>query len=400
MQVSLAAFGGGTMETVTTECAEAIRQAELILGAKRLLEQLPASCGAERMAAIKGEEILSILKQTEKKRCCVLFSGDTGFYSGVKRLLPLLEQAGYAVQIFPGVSSVQLLSARLGRPWQEWHLVSAHGVACSVVGEVMQGKPTFFLTGGAISPNEICRELTKAGLGMLEITVGENLSYPEEKLSCGTAAALAERSFSPLSVLLAEGVPRCAAQGVGLADASFFRGNVPMTKQEVRAAVLGKLAVQPKDIVWDVGAGTGSVSIALSMQASGGTVYAIECQEEACALIEKNREKFCAWNLSLVHGKAPEALRELPPPQAVFIGGTKGNLEEIVAEVLEKNPMARICISAISFETLSQAVAVLQKHRKEPVITQISVSKSKAVGSLHLMLANNPVFLITGGCHE
>ena len=164
-----------------------------------------------------------------------------------------------------------------------------------------------------------------------------------------------------------------------------------MTKQEVRAAALAKLAVRTTDILWDVGAGTGSVSVELALASPRGQVYAVECAPDACALIRKNREKFSAFNLSLTEGRAPEALAPLPAPDAVFIGGTKGSLEAVVDAVLCKNPHARICISAIALETLSSAVAALTAQ-----VTQIAVSRTKPAGRLHLLMANNPVFLITG----
>ena len=169
-----------------------------------------------------------------------------------------------------------------------------------------------------------------------------------------------------------------------------------MTKQEVRAAALAKLAVRPEDILWDVGAGTGSVSVELALAAPRGQVYAVECNETACGLIRQNREKFAAFNLTLIEGKAPDALKALPAPDAVFIGGTKGGMAGVVDAVLEKNPSARICISAIALETLSAAVAALTAHGLSAEVAQIAVSRTRPAGRLHLLMANNPVFLITG----
>lgn len=397
MQVILAAMGGGTTKTLTAECREALQQADFLLGAERFLRNLPADCTENRKAAVKAEDILQAILSSNAETCCVLYSGDTGFYSGMRKLLPLLEKEGIPVQILPGISSVQLLSARLGEAWQDWRPVSAHGVSCNAVTEVMRGK-TFFLTGGEMTPKELCKQLTDAGLGNLRVFVGENLSNPAENILRGTAAEFAAREFAPLSVLLAEAAPKSRYYGIGLPDELWIRGNVPMTKREVRAAVLAKLAVQPGEIAWDVGAGTGSVSIELAFAAA--QVFAVECNGEAFELIKQNREKFCAWNLMPVAGKAPEALTDLPAPQAVFIGGTKGEMKEIIRVALEKNPNVRICISAIALETLAAAAEALQKQGIDPFVTQIAVSKTKAAGELHLLMAHNPVFLITGGCHE
>ena len=145
-----------------------------------------------------------------------------------------------------------------------------------------------------------------------------------------------------------------------------------------------------------MGAGTGSVSVELALAAPAGQVYAVECDPEACALIQQNREKFAAYNLTLIEGKAPEALDALPAPDAVFIGGTKGNMDAVIDAVLHKNPVARLCITAIALETLSAAVAALTAHGLSAEVTQIAVNRTKTAGSLHLLMANNPVFLITG----
>lgn len=171
-----------------------------------------------------------------------------------------------------------------------------------------------------------------------------------------------------------------------------------MTKQEVRAAVLAKLAPRPTDILWDIGAGTGSVSVELALQASWGRTYGVECDPQACDLIRINREKLGAWNLKLVKGFAPQALQDLETPDGVFVGGTKGAMDDVIKLVLRRNPKARICISAICIETLYQAVQSLQNHGIEPEVTQISVSRGRAAGSLHLLMAQNPVFLIAGNC--
>ena len=392
MQVTLIGLGGGTLDTLTQQAREALETAPLILGAKRLLEHLPEH-GARKVPAVRSQEILDLLQAAQEETACVVFSGDTGFYSGAKGLLPLLEQAGIPARVLPGLSSVQLFAARLGRPWQDWRLCSAHGVELDP--EVLHGRPTFFLTGGVLTPQSICQRFVEVGLGGLPVTVGENLSYPEEKVCSGTAQALAEETFAPLSVLLAEPAPTPKRRTPGIPDAEFLRDKVPMTKQEVRAAILAKLAVGPEDLCWDVGAGTGSVSVELALHSQA--VWAIEHKAEACDLIRCNREKFCAWNLRVVEGHAPEALHELPAPDVVFLGGTGRKMPEILQVVRAKNPKARVCISAIALETLHQAVEELTALGYAPEITQISVSRAKAAGDLHLLLAQNPIFLISAG---
>ena len=396
MNVTLIGMGSGQPENLTLQGLAALRQADLILGARRLLAVLPAGCTENRAAAYRPDEVAELLQTSGAENAVLVYSGDTGFYSGASSMMEKLEALGVRARVLPGLSSIQLLAAALGRPWQGWNLVSAHGRTCDPVAECMQGRPTFFLTGGSEDPATLCAQLAAEGFGDMQGVVGQCLGTPEEKIFRGSVKELAAGRFNSLSVLLVEAVEGLPRRAPGLPDEAFERGDVPMTKQEVRAAVLAKLAVRPEDILWDVGAGTGSVSVELALAAPRGRVYAVECRPEGCALIKANREKFRTRNLVLVEGLAPAALSDLPAPDAVFIGGSKGSLAAIVDAVLDKNPDARICVSAIALETLSAAVAALTAKGRTVQVSQIAVSRAKAVGGLHLMMAQNPIYLITG----
>ena len=396
MNVTLIGMGSGQPENLTLQGLAALRQADLILGARRLLAVLPAGCTENRAAAYRPDEVAELLQTSGAENAVLVYSGDTGFYSGASSMMEKLEALGVRARVLPGLSSIQLLAAALGRPWQGWNLVSAHGRTCDPVAECMQGRPTFFLTGGSEDPATLCAQLAAEGFGDVQGVVGQCLGTPEEKLFRGSVKELAAGRFNSLSVLLVEAAEVLPRRAPGLPDEAFERGDGPMTKQEVRAAVLAKLAVRPEDILWDVGAGTGSVSVELALAAPRGRVYAVECRPEGCALIKANREKFRTRNLVLVEGLAPAALSDLPAPDAVFIGGSKGSLAAIVDAALDKNPDARICVSAIALESLSAAVAALTAKGRTVQVSQIAVSRARAVGGLHLMMAQNPIYLITG----
>ena len=396
--ITLIGMGSGTPGSLTAQGLAALQGADRILGAKRLLATLPEGCTGNRQALYKPDEILACLAAHPDEEIALVYSGDTGFYSGASQLLPMLRAFGISCRVLPGLSSVQLLAAAVGRPWQDWTLVSAHGCACDPVAACMINHSVFFLTGGTETPATLCQKLIAAGMGAAHGVVGENLGTEAEAIRYGSAAELAGQTFAPLSVLLVENFDLPQFRSQGWPDEAFLRGDVPMTKQEVRAAALAKLAVSPADTVWDVGAGTGSVSVELALAAPKGRVYAVECEPDACALIRKNREKFRAYNLTLIEGKAPEALDGLPAPDAVFIGGTKGGMEAVLDAVLTKNAAARICISAIALETLGAAIAALTARGLTAEVTQVAVSRTKPAGRLHLLMANNPTFLITGTC--
>lgn len=401
MKVTLLGLGCGSAGTLTAEAARALGEAQYILGARRLLDALaalpePPQCPMSE--AVRPQAILERLEQANCDAACVVYSGDSGFYSGARALLPLLRERGYDAALLPGISSLQALAARLGRPWQDWTLVSAHGVSCDPLAALGAGRPAFFLTGGSLGPAQLCRQLTQAGLGGLGVTVGENLTYPDERILSGTAAQFSQREFAPLSVMLAEAAPTPPRRTPGWPDEAFVRSEsgvkpVPMTKQEVRAAILSKLAVTPDDVCWDIGAGTGSVSVELAAQCRA--VWAVECRPEACALIEQNSARFHTYNLNLVCGRAPEVLAGLPAPDAVFVGGSEGRLAEILQAVRAANPAARICVSAIALETLTAACAAFEGLGCGYEVSQISVSRTRCVGRLHLLMAQNPVFLIS-----
>lgn len=392
--VTLTGIGCGTPEGLPAAAVQAIQEAEVVIGAKRMLQDLPAHSG-EDVAAYQLEDILQILTERAPARCCVVYSGDPGFYSGAEGLIPALRARNIDFATIPGVSSLQQFAAKLGRSWKDWTLASAHGTDCDVVDLLRKGRPVFCLTGGPDGPAQLCRDLREVGLSHLAVTVGENLTYPHEQIISGTAGDFAERKFAPLNVALIDSPALYPARAPGLPDGAFIRGQTPMTKQEVRAAILAKLAVRPTDLCWDIGAGTGSVSVELAHHSRA--VWAVEYDGEACSLIGQNRERFCAWNLRLVKGKAPAALSRLPAPHKVFIGGSEGALREILRQAVQRNPSVRVCVSAITLETVQEAMEEMEALGLDPELTQIAVSRTKKAGTKHLLLAQNPVFLLTGG---
>lgn len=405
MKVTLVGIGCGNPGTMTEEVKKAIGGADILIGAPRLIETVDdyTSPGVLKVPEIRPASILDAIKNMAKKNdemeeisVCVVYSGDSGFYSGTRSLLPLLEEAAIEAEVLPGISSIQVMASRLMKPWQDWDLVSAHGTDCDPVACVMGGKEVFFLTGGQLGPAELCRKLTDAGLGDLKVTVGERLSYEDEKITAGTAAEFATRSFDPLSVMLAEPAPRKGNLTPGIDDGEFIRGDIPMTKQIVRAAIISKMSAEETDTIWDVGAGTGSVSIELAMKAAKGRVWAIEREPEGCMLIEENKKKFGVWNLNVAAGTAPDVLADLPAPDRVFIGGSDGNLEAIIDAVLAKNDKALICVSAIVLETMSETVKLMTERGMDADIIQVCVNTSRKIGDRHMMMAGNPVFIITG----
>ena len=178
-------------------------------------------------------------------------------------------------------------------------------------------------------------------------------------------------------------------------DEWFIRGEIPMTKSEVRAVSVSKLELCRDNIVYDIGAGTGSVSVEAALKVPDGHVYAFEQKEEGCALIRANAEKAGVKNLTVVPGKAPESLYGYPAPDRVFLGGSSGNMEEILDLVTELNPAVQIVINVIALESLSQAMEWFRKKGWEPEVVCMQVSRAAKRGPYHMMQAQNPIYMLT-----
>lgn len=391
----LIGVGMGNPDTLTVGAKARIEKSAQLIGAKRLLEAFSEHPG-KKLALIRADEIAAAVRGFDGDTA-VLLSGDPGFYSGAAGLYALLD--GVQVETVAGISSLNYFCARLHTTWQDAKLVSVHGRAANAVGEIQSHRKTFLLTGSNCSVSDVCRQLCEAGLGDVTVHVGQRLSYPDEAVVTGTAAELAKREFESLAVMLAENpAPTCYHPGAPcLWDDALQRGKTPMTKENVRMLCVARLGVQPESVVWDVGAGTGSVSAACAMAAWKGQVWAVEKEEEALALIRQNRETLGVWNLRVVQGTAPAALRALPKPDCVFIGGSSGSMAAIFEAALAKNPAARFCLTAVSLESLTDGLDCVRRFALRNVdVTQLSAAQSKQLGSYHMMLGQNPVWIISG----
>ena len=363
-QVNLAGIGMGSKGTLTEEVRKIIEESDVLIGATRMLEgfrEKKKCCYAEYLP----EKIRAILdEQEEKTRCTVLFSGDTGFYSGAKKLADILKKDGYEVQIFPGISSVIYLAAKLGKS---------------------AGK-------------EICEKLKYYHLEQVTVSVGNHLSYPDEEIVIKKGNELQAEDFGDLTTILIENPKPEKRTGIHLADEELIRGSVPMTKEEVRTVSIAKLKLTKNAVIYDVGAGTGSVSIEAALQGENLRVYAIEKNPEGAELIRKNMQKFRTDQIQVIEGVAPEALEALEMPTHAFIGGSTGQLKEIIQCIKKKNPDVRIVINAISLETVKEAMEAMEEGLlADPEIIQLNVAKSKKLGRYHMMTGLNPIYIISDG---
>ena len=392
--VTVLGVGAGSADGMTLAAEQACREADLIIGAKRLCEALDRF-GKPTVNAIAAADIEQMIRTSPARNIVVAMSGDTGFYSGTKGLISRIEDLEPAV--LPGISSVAYLCSRIGSSWDDALLVSAHGRSCNIVAKVRDNPKVIALVGGTDGVSRMARELTEYGLGDVEITVGENLSYDNECITKGTAEEISVKSFDSLAVVH---IYNPGAFGTvvthGRPDEDFTRTEVPMTKQEVRAVTLAKLRLTRDAVCWDIGAGTGSVSLEMAECCEDGQVWAVEQKEDACQLIETNKRKLGVANVNVICGKAPGCLADLPAPTHVFVGGSSGNLREILDLIFEKNPEARVVINAVTVETVAEAAEAMKELPvKDTDIVQLSAARGRKLGRYHLMTGMNPVFIIS-----
>ncbi len=377
---------------LTLSAKQRIDESDLIVGAKRMVETV--AMGKDILEEYRSDEIIDYLdKNSRYRNVSVLMSGDIGFYSGAKKLLEKIDRSRYEVHTEPGISSAVYLCSKIGTSWQDVYMTSAHGRESNLVGLSRVHGKVFTLLSEQESVHEMARQFIEYGMDV-KMTIGQDFGYETEKVFTGTPEEVLEQEFGKLCVALIQNEHPVRFNPISIPDEEFTRGDAPMTKSEVRALSVAKLKLSDDSVIYDIGAGTGSVSIEMALVAVNGTVYAIEKETEAADLIEVNKLKFKTPNLQVVRGLAPEAMSDLPKPTHAFIGGSSGNLKDIIGCLLDKNPEIRIVINSVTIETLEETTQVIKEFGLvEEEISCINVSKARKLGRYHLMTAQNPVYI-------
>lgn len=393
-KISLVGVGMGAEKTLTLEGKKALNEAELLIGAKRMTEAVQKP-GQMVLHEYRSEKIVEYIREHPKYRTvAIALSGDVGFYSGAKKLINQLDGN---VEVICGISSVVYFMSKIGLSWDDAKIVSAHGRNCNLISLIRHNPKVFSILGTEDGVAVLASRLVYYGMGDVTLYVGENLSYENEKIFHDKAANLTEYRGDALSVVTAcneKATPLSAVHGIS--DGEFLRGKAPMTKEEVRTVSLSKLRLSEDSVCYDVGAGTGSVSVEMALRAWMGQVYAIEKKEDALALLKENKKKFAVDNLAIIPGVAPEAMTELPAPTHAFIGGSSGNMQDIINLLLEKNPKVRIVINCITLETVTEAMNAIRDFGLEDVdIVQLAAARSKSIGRYHMMMGENPIYIIS-----
>lgn len=407
LNITLAGVGMGSQASLTKEVEQAIKEADIILGAKRMIDTYEPRL--EKKPYYMAGDIIPYLKKLqgndtfyEDKNVVILFSGDSGFYSGCQSLYRSLRaetESGALdadISIMPGISSIAYLAACTGESYQDAEICSIHGRKQANLADIIRhNSKTFMLMSGVNDVNSLGQLLLDAGLNQCIVIAGYELSYENQEIMALTPIECVELKKEGLYTCLIKN-PNAGDRRLthGKADSEFIRDKVPMTKEEVREVSICKLRLTDKSLVYDIGSGTGSIAMEMAGLSPDLKVYAIERKPEAVALIKKNKEKFKLDNIEVIEAEAPEGLDELPKPTHVFIGGSGGNLNEILNTLYSMNDSMRIVITAVSLETIAQIKEILSAY---PIanedIVELQVNRSKVIGKYHMMQAENPVWI-------
>ena len=393
MKVYIVGTGMEGADTLTKAAERAVAESGLLIGAERILREFSHS-GKELFDSYKPADIARKLSESTCDAAAVLMSGDCGFFSGTKKLLPLLSV--HDTKIIPGISSVSFFCSRLGISYENMRFTTLHGKLSNIAVNVLMNEKCFFLLGGETTAADVCKRLCEYGLPDVKVHIGTDLGYDNEKIISGNANELTDVQSDGLAVLITVNSGHLRYIPSAVSDDRFTRADVPMTKSEVRGIAVAKLNICTDSVVWDIGCGTGSVSVEAAFRCPDGTVLAFDKKSEAAALTAHNARIFGCDNIQAAEGVCPDILSDAPAPDKVFIGGTSGNMADVFDCIYAKNPEADIVVTAVSLETLHDTVCCFEKYGVPPEIVQIAAARTKKLGTHTMLNAQNPVFIISG----
>ncbi|WP_338749029.1 precorrin-6y C5,15-methyltransferase (decarboxylating) subunit CbiE [Bacillus sp. FJAT-52991] len=370
-----------------------VQESRFLAGGERQLAFFPDYQGEK--FTIKGNlrELKERLSEQPEK-AVVLASGDPLFY-GIGSYLSKLVEA----EIYPQPSSIQLAFAQMGEAWQNATIISLHGRSITGLAQRMDGKKLIaLLTDVTNTPAAIAAYLKTYGMTEYKAFIAENLGGENERCRWMSLDEMEQAEFSTLNVVILKAETAAKKWSLGIPDDEFVQRKPDkglLTKKEIRVLTLGQMNLQTDSIVWDIGTCTGSIAIEAAKIATDGAVYAIEKNE---ADLENARENFIKFrtDVTAIQGKAPDGLADFPAPDAVFIGGTAGNIEGIFDECCSRlKEDGIIVMNVVTIENLYEAVQALKQRGFETEITLAQIARSKPILHLTRMEGLNPVYIIS-----
>ena len=390
-------------DTFPAEHAPLLQSCSTVVVSKRF-EPLVAGINARRIPIAPVRKMINAVAEAlEQGNVAVLASGDPLFF-GIGRTM--IERFGpELVQVYPALSAVQLACARFKVPWDDLTLLSLHGRdPGSLAGKILGHEKVMLFTDHRNTPNRIADTLLQTlrnygdeqRLQKIRIRVAENLGASEEQLTSGSLQDIAAMEFSPLNMMLVEqDVPERNLPVFGLRENEIAHSRGLITKDEVRAVILHCLRLPERGVLWDVGGGSGSISMEAARLSTELEVYTVEKKDEGCENIRRNLVQFNLFTVHLVPGEAPEQLAGLPDPDRVFIGGSGGRLAEIIRQVADRLvPGGLLVASAVLAETAARAPELMTAAGLGVEVRTVGVTRHAVQGTPEKKL--NSITIITG----
>lgn len=408
-KVHIIGVGPGGASSLLPRVRRLLNRAEMVFGGQRLLDMFGSLAGEKVSIRDNLAEVADLMKRNlRQKRIAVLASGDPNFYGIAGYLTDKLGRD--VVEIIPNVSAMQLAFARIKASWEDAVFVSVHARPIEDIIEAVRSNHKIgVFTDDKHTPATIAKALLENGIDGYQAYVCENLGERDEHITQTKLGGLCGAEFSPLNILILlkdqkEPAGSLFSRVLGIPDEEYHQRKPKeglITKQEVRAVSLARMRLTDNSIVWDIGAGSGAISIEASRLAGKGRIYAIEKNDTDVAVIKKNLQKFQAPNVKVVHTFAPEGLERLPAPTAVFIGGSGGRMEEILDVVCRRlKPGGRIVINIVALENLSAAVTALKARDFVSDVVLVNIARSAGIMELTRFEALNPVFVVAASRKE
>ncbi|PZD96139.1 cobalamin biosynthesis protein CbiE [Paenibacillus sambharensis] len=370
-----------------------IEESSLLVGGERQLAFFPAYKG-EKLVIKGGLSELAGRLRADSRKTVVLASGDPLFYGIGGYLAKQIK-----VEIYPQPSSVQLAFARMGESWQDAHIVSIHGRSMKGLAQRIDGRSKVaVLTDEENSPGSLAAYLQEFGMTEYRAFVAENLGGAEERTGWYTLEEMKAAAFAPLNIVILKREGESPAWPLGIPDELFVQRKPDkglITKREIRVLSLAQLQLTSQSVVWDIGTCTGSVAIEAGRIAREGAVFAVEKNPDDLANCLTNSRRFRV-DLTAVHAKAPEGLDGFADPDAVFIGGSGGELRSLLHICCSRlRPGGRVVLNAATLENMAEAVKAMKEEGMEVEVTLAQISRSKPILDMTRLEGLNPVFIIT-----
>ena len=399
-------MGDDGLEGLTKQARERLETAELLLGASSLLEKVQNFRGKKEPIGGDLDRLTRILEENASKQTVILATGDPLFYGTARFLCERLGKDRF--EVVPHVSSMQLAFARVKESWDEAYLTNLATQTLDRAAErIRSAEKVGLFTSEQLPPNAVAAALVAKGLDYFHAYVCENLGSPDERVTRGTLQEIAAQTFSALNVMVLvrrAGVPDKANDLAGRrlfgnADELFLQSRPKrglLTPSEVRSIALAEMQLSRTSIVWDVGAGSGSVTIEAAQIASDGMAYGIEMDAEDYNLLVENAKRFGVSNVQPVHGEAPTAWTSLPDPDSIFVGGSGRGVCDLVRHAWKRLRVGGCLLTNVTtLENVAHLETMLRDELNvEPMIWMIQLSRANNQLGRSRLEAANPTFLI------